>query len=72
MLALADTPPTDPTIPPPPSPVIQQVEIRAISTWHLIAAGAITGFAIALGTALFAKGARRIGVEPELHGSRHR
>lgn len=69
MLSLADIPPPDPTLPEPPTSVIQQVAIKSLSIWHAIIGGAVTGFAIALGTMLFTKGARRFGIEP-LHGPR--
>jgi hypothetical protein len=66
MLMLSDTTPTDTTL----APAIQQIEVKTVTFWHMVVFGAITGFAMALGTMLFTKGARKLGVEPELHGTR--
>ena len=41
---------------------VQTIEIKAVSLWHLLAAGAIGGFAFALGNALFVKSARKLPI----------
>lgn len=59
-----DVPPPDPAKPElEPQPITQQITVTAISTWHAIAVGAVTGFAIALGTLLFDKFSKTTGLK---------
>lgn len=58
-----DVPPDDPAKPVTPIPITQQITVTAISTWHALGVGVVTGFAIALGTLVFERFSKTTGLK---------